>query len=333
MALRLIQITIPAERKKTVLNIAERHNAIDTWWEPKNEDGLRTMSILVDHHNQQTILDSIQNHLSDTDEWRAVLLPVEASLPKDEGNQKIATPQKFKWRKSLTREELYEEVAKGAEGDLIFYLMVLLSTIVAAIGLIQDNVAIVIAAMVIAPLLGPNLALAFGTALGDKSLVVKSLLTSLGGLSAAIFPCIALGYFLPMDTSSHELYSRTDVNFAAIILALASGAAAVLSLTTGVSSALVGVMVSVALLPPAAAFGIFVGLGQIQGALNSGTLLLTNLASVGLASQIVLTFMGIRPRTFLEKQSANQSTLFQIAICLVLLGIVAAVIALSTSPQ
>ncbi len=326
MALRLIQVTIPAERKKTLLNLADRHDAIDTWWEAKSEDGSRTMNILVDRHSQQTILDSIQNHLTDEDDWRAVLLPVEATIPKPEVTQ---SPQKFKWRKSLSREELYEEVARGAEGDLLFYLMVFLSTIVAAIGLIQDNVAIVIAAMVIAPLLGPNLALAFGTALGDKSLVIKSLVTSIGGLCAAIIPCIAWGYFLPADIDSHELYSRTDINFAMIVLALASGAAAVLSLATGVSSALVGVMVSVALLPPAVAFGLFVGMGQMTNAFNSGVLLLTNLASVGLASQIVLTFMGIRPRTFLEKRSANQSTLLQIAVCLILLGFVSGVIILS----
>jgi uncharacterized hydrophobic protein (TIGR00341 family) len=325
MSLRIIQITLPAERKKTVLNLAEAHNALDIWWEPKNEDGLRTMSILVDRSNQQDVLDSIQMHLTDTENWRAVLLPVEATLPKHE-EINTQPSKKFKWRKSLTREELYQEVAGGAEGDTLFYLMVILSTIVAAIGLIQDNVAIVIAAMVIAPLLGPNLALAFGTALGERDLVFQSLKTCIGGLFAAIIPCILLGYFLPVDLGSEELFSRTNINFAAIILALASGAAAVLSLATGVSSALVGVMVSVALLPPAAAFGIFLGLGRMGLAVDSGFLLLTNLASVGLSAQAVLIFMGIRPRTFLEKRAAKQSSMVQIGICIILLAIISVVI-------
>lgn len=323
MSLRLIQVTLPAERKKSMINVADTHDAIDIWWEPKNEDGLRTISILVNRNNQQEVLDSIQLQLSDIDNWRAVLLPVEASLPKDNREQK---KKKFQWRRSLTREELFQEVSDGAEGGTLFYLMVFLSTIVAAIGLIQDNVAIVIAAMVIAPLLGPNLALAFGTALGDSPLIIKSLRTSIGGLIAAIIPCILVGHFLPVDMNNQELFSRTDVNFAAILLALASGAAAVLSLTTGVSSALVGVMVSVALLPPAAAFGIFIGLNQFDNAISSGLLLITNLASVGLASQAVLAFMGIRPRTFIEKRAANQSAFIQIGICLVLLSIISMVI-------
>lgn len=326
MALRIIQVTLPAERKKTLINIAQTHNAVDIWWEPKNEDGLRTVSILVDRSAQQKTLDSIQNHLGDVEQWRAVLLPVEASLPREDDSQKEQNRQKFQWRKSLTREELYEEVASGANGDMLFYIMVLLSTVVAAIGLIKDNVAIVIAAMVIAPLLGPNLALAFGAALGQKKLIIHSLVTCVGGLVAAIIPSIIVGYFLPVDLQSTELHSRTDIDFAAIALALASGAAAVLSLATGVSSALVGVMVSVALLPPAAALGIFIGLNQMDNAGDSGLLLLTNIVCVGLASQIVLAFMGIRPRTFMEQQAANQSKWVQVAVWCALLALISLLI-------
>jgi uncharacterized membrane protein len=64
------------------------------------------------------------------------------------------------------RESLYEEIEKSARLDVNYLALVMLSTVVAAIGLIEDNVAVVIGAMVIAPLLGPNLALALGTALG-----------------------------------------------------------------------------------------------------------------------------------------------------------------------
>ena len=324
MTLRIIQVTLPAELKKTILNIAERHEAIDVWWEPKNEDGLRTISLLVDRQAQQETLDSIQIHLQDIEKWRAVLLPVEAALPaKTEDGTKT---KKFQWRKSLSREELFEEVAGGANGDLIYYVMVLLSTVVAAVGLIQDNVAVVIAAMVIAPLLGPNLALAFGGALGNKKLILNSLKTCAGGLLMAIIPSILIGFFLPVDLQSEQLSSRTIIDYAAIGLALASGAAAVLSMATGVSSALVGVMVSVALLPPAAAFGIYIGLGQSYNAMGSGTLLLTNIVCVGLSSQIVLFLMGIRPRTISEKRSANHSTMIHTLVWVTLLMMISVII-------
>lgn len=326
MSLRIIQITLPAERNKTIYQIADNYSVIDIWSEPKNEEGKRTISILVDREKQQDVLDSIQLHLQDEDNWRAVLIPVEGSIPKIEKDNQAPTKKRFKWQKSLSREELYQAVQNGAEGDLLFYTMVFLSTIVAAIGLIQDNVAIVIAAMVIAPLLGPNLALAFGTALGDRGLIFKSLKTTMGGVIASILPCIVIGYFLPVDMTSEELLSRTDIGYAAIVLALASGGAAVLSMTTGVSSALVGVMVSVALLPPAAAMGIFIGLHQMHNAIYSGLLLITNMTSVGLAAQIVLIFMGVRPRKFIEKRAANQSIIVQVIICSLLLVTISGII-------
>lgn len=319
MSLRLIQVTLPAERKKSMLHIADMHEAIDIWWEPKNEDGLRTVSILVDRNNQQEVLDSIQLQLNDLDkeEWRAVLLSVEASLPKIEQNSEdtISPTKKFKWQRSLTREELYQEVTNGAEGDLIFYIMVFLSTIVAAVGLIQDNIAFVIAAMVIAPLLSPNLALTFGTALGEKGLIWNALKTNMGGLFFAVVICGVIGYFTDINLQSEQLTERTVIDFATVAVAMASGAAAVLSMTTGVSSALVGVMVSVALLPPAAAVGLFLGHGETRFAMDSLLLLLTNIVCIGISSQIILTFMGIRPRTFLEKRAANQSTAIQMVIC------------------
>lgn len=327
MALRLIQVTIPAERKRTLMNIADNYNAVDTWWTPKNEDGRRTVSIVVDRSSQQDVLDSIQNNLQDVENWRAVLLPIEASVPKENIPENEETSkQKFHWRKSLTREELYQEVSNGAQGDRLYYMMVLLSTIVAAVGLLQDNVAFVIAAMVIAPLLSPNLALTFGTSLGDKTLVYQSLKTSIGGLLAAIFPCMIVGYFAEIDYTSEQLMGRTIIDFATMIVALASGAAAVLSMTTGVSSALVGVMVSVALLPPAAAVGIFAGHGDYYYAWDSLLLLIANIVCIGLSSQAVLAIMGIRPRTFFEQKKALQSHWIQAAIMLCLLGMISAII-------
>ena len=73
-----------------------------------------------------------------------------------------------------TREELYNEIEKGAKLDGNYLLLVFLSTIVATIGLVENNVAVIIGAMVIAPLLGPNIALAFSTSLGDTRLMLRA---------------------------------------------------------------------------------------------------------------------------------------------------------------
>lgn len=111
-------------------------------------------------------------------------------------------------------------------------MLVILSSLVAAIGLITNNVAVVIGAMVIAPLLGPNHALSFGTAMGDFSLIKKSVQTLVAGILLAVAVSGILGMFWPFDVENHELMLRTVVGIDSATLALASGAAAALSLTT-----------------------------------------------------------------------------------------------------
>ncbi len=101
--------------------------------------------------------------------------------------------------------------------------------------------------------------------------------------------------------------SRTEVGMDSVVLALASGAAAALSLTTGLSSVLVGVMVAVALLPPAATLGIMLGQGNMSLAIGAGLLLAVNIVCVNLASKVVFFLKGVDPRTWLEKEKAKRA--------------------------
>lgn len=263
---------------------------------------MQQMRMLIDEDNLQSALDAMQNVLGAQPTARIVVLSIEASLPKP-------VEDKDKKKKSATaaRELLYEEVMTGARLDLNFLLLVVLSTIVAAIGLIENNVAVVIGAMVIAPLLGPNLALSLGTALGDVTLMRKSAQTLFTGILLAVALSAIFGLLWSSTLSSHELMSRTDVAFDSILLALVSGAAAALSLTTGLSGVLVGVMVAVALLPPAATLGIMLGAGHPELAVGAGLLLAVNIVCVNLASKVVFFLKGIHPRTWLEKEKANRA--------------------------
>jgi uncharacterized hydrophobic protein (TIGR00341 family) len=161
--------------------------------------------------------------------------------------------------------------------------------------------------MVIAPLLGPNLALSLGTALGDSLLVQRSIKTLLAGITLALSLSALIGAFWPYALSSPELLSRTDAGMDSIVLALASGAAAALSLTSGLSTTLVGVMVAVALLPPAVTLGIMLGQTKIDLTVGAALLLAVNIVCVNLASKMVFLFKGIRPRTWLEKEKAKRA--------------------------
>ncbi len=314
--MKYVEVVASAGSADTVFAIAERAQAQDFRLGVVGEDGMQQMRLLVSDDRLQWVLDALQNILGAQPSARILVLAVEASLPRLEEKkekQEDSTVQ--------AREALYEGVEKSARLDLNFFVLVMLSTVVAAIGLIENNVAIVIGAMVIAPLLGPNLALSLGTALGDFSLVRKSAKTLLAGILVAVLLSIGLGFFWPSDLLSDELMSRTEVGLDSVVLALASGAAAALSLTTGLSSVLVGVMVAVALLPPAATLGIMLGQGNIGFAIGAGLLLAVNVVCVNLASKIVFFLKGVDPRTWLEKEKAKRAMVVYVSGWIITLAI------------
>jgi uncharacterized hydrophobic protein (TIGR00341 family) len=305
LPMRLIEVVADAGHTDTLVGLAEQQGAADLWWGASAEDGRRTFRLLVADESRQAVMDALQGLFSGSENYRIVVLPVDAVLPRqvDEETERSQ-------RVAATREELYSQIEKGARADSNFLLLTLLSTIVAAIGLIEDNVAVVVGAMVIAPLLGPNIALAFATSLGDSRLALAALRTNVIGLSLAFVVSVAIGLLWPVNLTSEEILSRTDVGPAGVALALASGAAAVLSLTTGLSSTLVGVMVAVALLPPTATLGMLLGSGQWSLAAGASLLLAVNVVCVILAAMVVFFAKGVKPRTWLEKRQARQSRLF-----------------------
>jgi uncharacterized hydrophobic protein (TIGR00341 family) len=324
--MRVIEVVAPGKHHETLIDIAERHEAIDFWWGAEVEDGRRSFRILISDENRQQLVDALQSLLAEVERARILIQPVDAALPRP---QPTETQAEGKPRSaSATREELYHQIEQGAVTDVNFFLMVILSTIVAAIGLIEDNVAVIIGAMVIAPLLGPNLAFAFGTALGDKRLMWRSLQAGILGGGVAFALSVLIGLLWPDKLQSHEILSRTDVKLDSIALALASGAAAVVSMSSGASTVLVGVMVAVALLPPTAAMGLLAGGGQMSLALGAGMLLAVNVVSVILAAKLVFLFKGIKPRTWLEKEKARQSMTAYILLWLLLLSLMVVFIVL-----
>jgi uncharacterized hydrophobic protein (TIGR00341 family) len=314
--MKYVEVITGSQSTNTVLAAAQKEKSLDTRVGVEDENGLQKFRLLVEDDRLQSMLDTLQNVLGAQPSTRIVVLPVETSLPKTEA-------EKNREEKSATaaRESIYDDVKKNARLDWNYTVLVFLSTVVAAIGLINNNVAVIIGAMVIAPLLGPNLALSLGTALGDLNLMRRSLQTNLAGIFLAVFFSAVLGFFWPTELDSPELLVRTEAQFDSIALSLASGAAAALSLITGLSSVLVGVMVAVALLPPAATLGLMLGSGNLTLAAGAGLLLAINIVCVNLSSNLVFLVKGISPRSWMEKQKAKKSMIIYVVGWLVMLGL------------
>ena len=106
--------------------------------------------ILVKPEKRQDVLDALQGFLGGSENARINVLPIEVTLPRVEEEAAEAQQKKAVL---TTREELYQQIEKGSRLDGNHMLMVFFSTVVAAIGLVENNVAVVVGAMVIAPLL------------------------------------------------------------------------------------------------------------------------------------------------------------------------------------
>ncbi|EAQ10625.1 putative hydrophobic protein (TIGR00341 family) [Maritimibacter alkaliphilus HTCC2654] len=331
MTTRQILVTAPKSTLTYLVRAIRDVGVIDLRvLEATDPPGDPVLLILADDDDRQTLLDRMQAVFGpeNEDDWRITLLPIEATIPRVEEEDEKEEPKERREFASTgrTREEIYDSVWRNARADRNYITFVVLSTIVAAFGMLADNVAVVVGAMVIAPLLGPNLALAVGIALGDGKLMGKALMTNLVGVAIVLALSLAIGLIWPPDLAAKELMSRSEVGFDGMAIALASGAAAALSLVSGLSSALVGVMVAVALLPPTAAIGLFVGFGQPTLAVGAATLLAVNVVCVNLAAQAVMASRGITPRTFYEKKVAARSQWISAAISVGLLAALAALI-------
>ncbi|MBC8286597.1 MAG: TIGR00341 family protein [Nitrospinae bacterium] len=319
--MKLIEVITDEKNLVPVTSIVEQHESEVNWVGSPDMQGRQLIRLLVGDENRQSMLDALQGLLGETS--KILVLPLEAVLPRKEP---VPSDQQAKEKVTTTREELYNNIVKNAHLDSTYLLLVFLSTVVVAIGLLEDNVAVVIGAMVIAPLLGPNMALALGAALGDVALMWKATKTTIAGITLALSLSIILGIVYPLNLDSHELMARTDVGLDSVVLALASGAAAVVSLTTGLASVLVGVMVAVALLPPTATLGLMIGAGQSKLAVGAALLLAVNIVSVNLAAKVVFWVRGVKPRSWLEKQKANQSMATYMVIWAISLIVLLAVI-------
>ncbi len=322
MALRLIEMVLPEKDGKEVRELLKEHKVLEHR-QVRLSDGEVLVRILLDAEQSEAVLDLLGNQYAGAEGNRVVILPVEATLPRAEPESADTpgqpTPEE-KTPERISREELYEDIKDAARCSRVYMAMVVLSTIVAAIGLRQNSVAVIIGAMVIAPLLGPNMALSLGTTLGDLSLLWRALRTSLTGIALVMVLSVLIGGLVQVDPALTEVASRTRVVLGDVAVALASGCAGALAFTTGVSATLVGVMVAVALLPPLVAFGLLLGGGHPVLAIGALSLFLVNLICVNLAGVTTFLVQGIHPTTWWEKDRAAKATRIAIGLWAVLLA-------------
>ncbi len=317
MPLRLLEMSLPGGDVADVPALLDDVPTVDV---ETSEPGAAVgrVRVLLDARDAESASDKLVGRYGAREGFRLVLLSVEATLPAVERPEKRteteaeadAAPSGAKrvGPARIARSELYEDVSHAGELTPLYVAMVALSTVVAAIGLLRGDTAIVIGAMVIAPLLGPNIALSLASTLGDPKLAARSLKAIGAGVATAAALSLLLGTVLEVDPSVPEIAGRTRAGLGDIALALAAGAAGTLAFTSGVPAVVVGVMVAVALLPPLVVAGLLVGSGELRLAAGALALVVTNVTCVNLAAVVTFLIQRVRPRTWWEAKRARRAT-------------------------
>ena len=225
------------------------------------------------------------------------------------------------------RSQVYSQMRHSAKANADFYAYISLSSAIAILGLLLDSAAVIIGAMLVAPLMSPILAIAQGIVQGNLGMIQRAGATTFKGTSVAIGVATVITALFPTLLPTGQILARTAPNLLDLGVALAAGGvgAWAVSRASG-AAALPGVAIAVALVPPLCVVGY--GLGTSQFLISGGAFLLflTNLAAIVLVGALVFVLLGFRP-TRVEREAQVRKAA---VITLVTVGLLVIPLGLST---
>lgn len=205
-----------------------------------------------------------------------------------------------------SRSKVYSEIALGSEPGVSFYTMVVLSTVIAAFGLLSNSTAVVIGAMLVAPLMTPILGMTLSLTSGDRSLFGRATLAEILGIILSVGLGFIVGSIVPDIELGPEILSRTTPTVFDIVVAIAAGLAGAYSMVDErLDAALPGVAIATSLVPPLAACGICLSQGSFDLAGSSFLLFLANFLGIQIAGGLVFAVFGISGASAGLKSSAS----------------------------
>lgn len=231
--------------------------------------------------------------------------------------------------RSLTadeRREIKEELTQSSRPGFDFLLLVVLSCAIATSGLLTNSVAVIIGAMLVAPLMSPIIGLGLASITSDSKLLRTALGTLLIGAVLAVllsFIMSLINRFLPfisLQDIPSEVIARTHPTPIDLVIALSGGLAAAYAMTRkNLSAALPGVAIATALMPPLATIGIGLALARWDIAGGAALLFLTNAITIAFAAAFVFFIRGFNLGRRKNDQKLPRSLWVSAGLVLILL--------------
>jgi uncharacterized hydrophobic protein (TIGR00271 family) len=227
------------------------------------------------------------------------LIGVRSGVPLRSRAQRFVNDRLDRFVPQLSREartDLVERIQARSRWNFDFVSLTGLSTIIAAMGLIDDSPAVIIGAMLVAPLMTPLLGFGLALSQGNVQLLKLTFKTAFFGFLTAFAIGLLVGALTPgFETSTAEMDARDWPELLDLVIAFAAGlAAAYASGRPGLLAALPGVAIAAALLPPVATSGLATAIGNYPLAIGAMLLFLVNMVAIAFASYVSLWVVGIR---------------------------------------
>ena len=179
-----------------------------------------------------------------------------------------------------------------------FWVLLVLSAVIASAGVVADSTATVIGAMIVAPLMTPILGTALATVLGDRNQLISSALLVLGASSVVVLVAYAVGLAVPLDVvaaTNGQVSGRVSPRLIDLVAALATGLVGAFALIrSDVSDTLPGVAIAISLVPPLAVAGLTMESGAPHEAVGALLLFGTNVAAIIATGTGLLLAGGLR---------------------------------------
>ncbi|MHA1494045.1 MAG: TIGR00341 family protein [Candidatus Thorarchaeota archaeon] len=324
--MKQVQITVPYEKTEAVFDfLLDSLNVKNVM--KFNADNAIVLQFRIPDDSVNETIEGLKSRGVGVEYGFVDILDLKASLPRESEEKEGDT--KMQRDATLAVEEIYENVKKQSSLSFDYIAFIILAAIMAGFGLIQNNVTVIVASMLLSPLMGPMLGVAFGYVVGDNALFAKGTRNELIGLTLSLLVGVALAIVMPlldplMITNINadlgagnitEITRRAGFSPLDVGVAIFSGAAVAVSVTKGDMSSLVGVAISAALMPPAVNASMMIVLGLVYGygnifavGVGSFGLLAMNIILIVIAAFVMFKVKGL---TSLADKSATWTAVTQ----------------------
>jgi len=212
-------------------------------------------------------------------------------------------------------EIVHADISDGSEPALRFYILVVVSTLIAGFGLILNSTAVVIGAMLVAPLMTPIFGISLALVRGDTGLFGRAIRAEIFGVIAAVTMSLALGLTLGDFEPTNEMLSRTSPTLFDLLVAVLAGFAGAYALVDEkLSPALPGVAIATAIVPPLANCGLCLALGDVAAAVGSFLLFFANFLSILVVASITFVLSGMARSFGVREKGVTLLKRFQLPI-------------------